>query len=112
VSERVSARPTTVSGATTTPPPETTTTTTEPTDLITSDPFTIGVASGDPLPDAVILWTRLVTADALPAEDIPVDSEVATDATSASPFADPATAVNRAGAAHVKCRGDRVSCGA
>src|SRR5438067_2224653 len=23
------------------------------------DPFTLGVASGDPLPDAVILWTRL-----------------------------------------------------
>src|SRR5690606_17198521 len=24
-----------------------------------SDPFTLGVASGDPLPDSVILWTRL-----------------------------------------------------
>lgn len=24
-----------------------------------SDPFTLGVASGDPLPDAVVLWTRL-----------------------------------------------------
>ena len=23
------------------------------------DPFTLGVASGDPLPDAVVLWTRL-----------------------------------------------------
>src|SRR3954463_15350737 len=23
------------------------------------DPFTLGVASGDPLPDAVVIWTRL-----------------------------------------------------
>ncbi|WP_369194253.1 alkaline phosphatase D family protein [Streptomyces djakartensis] len=26
---------------------------------ITADPFTLGVASGDPLPDSVLLWTRL-----------------------------------------------------
>ncbi|WP_435612570.1 alkaline phosphatase D family protein [Streptomyces sp. bgisy159] len=26
---------------------------------ITEDPFTLGVASGDPLPDSVLLWTRL-----------------------------------------------------
>ncbi|AWT44420.1 MULTISPECIES: alkaline phosphatase D family protein [Streptomyces] len=26
---------------------------------ITEDPFTLGVASGDPLPDSVVLWTRL-----------------------------------------------------
>ncbi|MFC7017503.1 alkaline phosphatase D family protein [Streptomyces viridiviolaceus] len=26
---------------------------------ISSDPFTLGVASGDPLPDSVVLWTRL-----------------------------------------------------
>ncbi len=26
---------------------------------ITKDPFTLGVASGDPLPDSVLLWTRL-----------------------------------------------------
>src|SRR5689334_22722042 len=26
---------------------------------IPSDPFTLGVASGDPLPDSVVLWTRL-----------------------------------------------------
>ena len=24
-------------------------------------PFTLGVASGDPLPDSVVLWTRLAT---------------------------------------------------
>jgi alkaline phosphatase D len=32
-----------------------------------SNPFTLGVASGDPLPDGVVLWTRLapepLTAD-------------------------------------------------
>src|SRR5689334_22224493 len=26
---------------------------------LNSDPFTLGVASGDPLPDGVVLWTRL-----------------------------------------------------
>ena len=26
---------------------------------IADDPFTLGVASGDPLPDSVVLWTRL-----------------------------------------------------
>ncbi|MGH9767893.1 MAG: PhoD-like phosphatase N-terminal domain-containing protein, partial [Blastocatellia bacterium] len=25
----------------------------------TTDPFSLGVASGDPLPDSVVLWTRL-----------------------------------------------------
>jgi alkaline phosphatase/alkaline phosphatase D len=29
---------------------------------ITEDPFTLGVASGDPLPDSVVLWTRLAPA--------------------------------------------------
>ncbi|CAL9649017.1 alkaline phosphatase D family protein [Streptomyces sp. enrichment culture] len=29
---------------------------------ITRDPFTLGVASGDPLPDSVLLWTRLAPA--------------------------------------------------
>ena len=28
-------------------------------DKLERDPFTLGVASGDPLPDAVVLWTRL-----------------------------------------------------
>jgi alkaline phosphatase D len=26
---------------------------------LSSDPFTLGVASGDPLPDSVVIWTRL-----------------------------------------------------
>ena len=30
---------------------------------IRSDPFTLGVASGDPWPDSVVLWTRLLPAD-------------------------------------------------
>ncbi len=64
------------------------TTTTEsstvpPVDLA-ADPFTLGVASGDPLPDGVVLWTRLAidsaAADgAMPAEDIAVMWEVSTD---------------------------------
>lgn len=29
---------------------------------ITDDPFTLGVASGDPHPDSVLLWTRLAPA--------------------------------------------------
>ncbi|WP_250279965.1 alkaline phosphatase D family protein, partial [Frankia sp. Cppng1_Ct_nod] len=45
--------------------------------------FSLGVASGDPLPDGVILWTRLVTPSSggttLPDRDIPVDWQIATD---------------------------------
>ncbi|WP_241255469.1 PhoD-like phosphatase N-terminal domain-containing protein, partial [Candidatus Protofrankia californiensis] len=44
------------------------------------DVFSLGVASGDPLPDGVILWTRLVAAPSggtlLPDRDIPVDWQV------------------------------------
>jgi alkaline phosphatase D len=47
---------------------------------VTTDPFGIGVASGDPLHDRVIIWTRLVTDEPLPAIDVPVEWEVATDA--------------------------------
>jgi alkaline phosphatase D len=47
-------------------------------------PFTLGVASGDPLPDAVALWTRLAPDPAaddggLPARAVPVQWEVAAD---------------------------------
>ncbi|MBB6174514.1 alkaline phosphatase D [Nocardiopsis mwathae] len=49
-------------------------------------PFTLGVASGDPTPDGVVLWTRLAPdplADdgrgGMPARDLPVEYEVATD---------------------------------
>ncbi len=51
------------------------------------DPFTLGVASGDPLPDGVVLWTRLavdpLAADGLggmPSRDVDVRYQVATDA--------------------------------
>jgi alkaline phosphatase D len=54
-------------------------------------PFTLGIASGDPLPDGVVLWTRLapspLNADGhggMPNQDIPVDWEVATDEAFAS----------------------------
>ncbi|KAA0234960.1 MAG: Alkaline phosphatase D [Acidimicrobiales bacterium] len=38
------------------------------------DPFTLGVASGDPLPSSVILWTRLAP-DPLNGGGLPVDSD-------------------------------------
>ncbi|KAA5833508.1 alkaline phosphatase D family protein [Saccharopolyspora hirsuta] len=51
-----------------------------------ADPFTLGVASGDPLPDGVVLWTRLApkpTADdglgGMPDKVVPVQWEVAED---------------------------------
>jgi len=55
------------------------TTTTVGTELA-SDPFTIGVASGDPLDDSVILWTRLDAAAEPGDADVAVMWEVATDA--------------------------------
>ena len=47
-------------------------------------PFTLGVASGDPRPSGVVLWTRLAPRPLLPdggmpAREVPVDWEVATD---------------------------------
>src|SRR5690348_14421679 len=51
-----------------------------------SDPFTLGVASGDPAEDGFVLWTRLAPeplADdglgGMPPRDVPVDWEVASD---------------------------------
>ncbi|CAM5309024.1 alkaline phosphatase D family protein [Streptomyces fumanus] len=51
---------------------------------ITADPFTLGVASGDPQPGSVLLWTRLAPApyqaDAgLPAQRVTVSWELALD---------------------------------
>ncbi len=53
---------------------------------ITADPFTLGVASGDPLPGSVILWTRLAPepldrsgAGGMGADDVAVAWEVAAD---------------------------------
>ncbi|WP_225438416.1 alkaline phosphatase D family protein [Candidatus Frankia nodulisporulans] len=45
--------------------------------------FGLGVASGDPLPDGVILWTRLAPkptqGGGMPSRDVPVDWQIATD---------------------------------
>ncbi|GEC09178.1 alkaline phosphatase [Streptomyces spinoverrucosus] len=51
---------------------------------ITDDPFTLGVASGDPQPTSVLLWTRLAPApyqpdSGLPAERVTVHWELARD---------------------------------
>ncbi|MEU0737802.1 alkaline phosphatase D family protein, partial [Streptomyces lavendulocolor] len=51
---------------------------------IAADPFTLGVASGDPLPDSVLLWTRLAPSPyepdgGLPAQRVEVQWEVAFD---------------------------------
>ncbi|MBK8248245.1 MAG: alkaline phosphatase D family protein [Gemmatimonadetes bacterium] len=47
------------------------------------DPFTLGVASGDPWPDGFVLWTRLapdpLNGGGMGAEDVVVRWEVATD---------------------------------
>lgn len=47
------------------------------------NPFTLGVASGDPTSDGVVLWTRLAPdplhGGGLPAEDFPVRWELAAD---------------------------------
>jgi alkaline phosphatase D len=48
-----------------------------------ADPFRLGVASGDPLPDSVVLWTRLavdpMSPEPMPPVEVPVRWEVATD---------------------------------
>ncbi|GIE86856.1 alkaline phosphatase D family protein [Actinoplanes regularis] len=49
-----------------------------------SNPFTLGVASGDPLPDAVVIWTRLATrplepTGGMPPVSYPVQWQVAED---------------------------------
>jgi alkaline phosphatase D len=46
-------------------------------------PFTLGVASGDPSPDGVVLWTRLapdpLAGGGMPERPVPVDWQVASD---------------------------------
>src|SRR5512139_1008372 len=46
-------------------------------------PFTLGVASGDPLPDGVVLWTRLapepLNGGGMPGVPVEVDWEVGED---------------------------------
>ena len=57
---------------------------TQPAIVLESDPFTLGVASGDPGVGSVVLWTRLApeplaTGGGMPGDDIQVDWEVALD---------------------------------
>jgi alkaline phosphatase D len=65
-----------------------TSSTAPPAPVLPGNPFTLGVASGDPLPSKVILWTRLAPDPAngggMPAEDVPVIWEVGTDDTFAT----------------------------
>jgi alkaline phosphatase D len=48
-----------------------------------SDPFSLGVASGDPLPDGVVLWTRLapdpLNGGGMPPGAVTVKWEIAAD---------------------------------
>ncbi len=48
-----------------------------------ADPFSLGVASGDPLPDGVVLWTRLapdpLNGGGMPSQAVTVNWEIATD---------------------------------
>lgn len=51
---------------------------------LTDDPFTLGVASGEPGPDSVVLWTRLAPEpfapdSGLPAQPVTVEWEIAHD---------------------------------
>lgn len=55
-----------------------------PTPKLTDYPFQLGVASGDPLSDAVVIWTRVVTDPfapfgGMPYERVPVEWQVAED---------------------------------
>jgi alkaline phosphatase D len=48
-----------------------------------NNPFTLGVASGDPLPDGVVLWTRLapdpLNGGGMPSQNVEVEWQVAED---------------------------------
>lgn len=50
---------------------------------LADNPFTLGVASGDPTPDGVVLWTRLapkpLEGGGMPRENVAVDWQVARD---------------------------------
>ncbi len=72
----VAATSTTVAATSTIATPPTTATSAS---SVTSNPFALGVSSGDPLADSVILWTRLLPTEPLPATDIDVNWEIATD---------------------------------
>ncbi|MEP7115029.1 MAG: alkaline phosphatase D family protein, partial [Ilumatobacteraceae bacterium] len=66
--------------STTTTTEATTTTSTLPAVELSADPFTLGVASGDPDPTSVVLWTRLapdpLNGGGMPDDDVAVTWEV------------------------------------
>lgn len=65
------------------PDTSTTTASTNPPVTLPGPPFTLGVASGDPQPDRVIIWTRLApeprTGGGMPAQPVDVSWEMASD---------------------------------
>lgn len=60
-----------------------TTSSSVPVPRLDRDPFTLGIASGDPRPDSVVLWTRLAIDplgdEPMPDVEVPVTWEIATD---------------------------------
>jgi alkaline phosphatase D len=74
------------------------------TDGLPEPPFLLGIASGDPAPDGMVLWTRLATEPldvdgGIPARDIPVQWQVASDEAMTKVVAN-GTALARPGLAH------------
>jgi alkaline phosphatase D len=71
------------SNDTTTTAASTTTTSTIPAVELSANPFTLGVASGDPDPSSVVLWTRLaidpLRGGGMPADDVAVEWQTSTD---------------------------------
>ncbi|TDD44545.1 alkaline phosphatase [Nonomuraea terrae] len=58
----------------------------DPAPPLRANPFTLGVSSGDPRPDGIVLWTRLATepladdgSGGMPPEPVPVRWEIAED---------------------------------
>jgi len=78
--------------AATTPPSSSTaptpTSSTVPTPRLPGDPFTLGVASGDPDPTSVVLWTRLapdpLAGGGMPDANVPVTWQASSDDTFAT----------------------------
>jgi alkaline phosphatase D len=72
--------PSTTQVATTTTTEATTTTSTLPPVVLSADPFTLGVASGDPDATSVVLWTRLapdpLNGGGMPDDDVEVAWEI------------------------------------
>lgn len=72
-----------LAAATVVPVPQCQPTTLPPLPPLPDQPFTLGVASGDPRPDGMVLWTRLapspLTGGGMGAEPVPVQWDLALD---------------------------------